>query len=207
MALSQPGIFNVLDYGMVGGESGFPDVNRQALQQAIYAAQAENGGTVLIPTEDLNGNSVYPIYGPIYVGSPTSLSPVAIIIAGTGQGTEDSPTLLVKNNSTLFSVNTSAGGDEHIGGITFQDLSIKYDQDDDGNTYWERRSTLSVPSTCACSELFSLTASKRSGSRNPWVQPPGMHRRLREHRGEPRLHHDRQRCQRNGGEGNLHRRM
>jgi hypothetical protein len=135
MALSQPGIFNVLDYGMVGGESGLPDVNRQALQQAIYAAQAQNGGTVLIPAEDGEGNGVYRIYGPIYVGSATSLSPVAIIIAGTGQGTEDGPTLLVENNSTLFSVDTSAGGDEHIGGITFQDLSIKYDQDGDGNTY------------------------------------------------------------------------
>lgn len=102
MALSQPGIFNVLDYGMKAGSSVNPATNQQALQQAVWAAQAVGGGTIVIPAEDEDNENVYYIYGPIYVGSPTSLSPVAIIIAGTGQGTEDGPTLLVENNSTLF---------------------------------------------------------------------------------------------------------
>jgi hypothetical protein len=135
MALSQPGIFNVLDFGMTGGSSALADVNQNALQQAIYAAQAQNGGTVLIPSEDLDGNSVYPIYGPIYVGSATSLSAVAIIIAGTGQGTENGPTLLVENAGTLFSVDTATGGGDDIGGTTFQDFGIKYAKDVDNNTY------------------------------------------------------------------------
>jgi hypothetical protein len=123
VALSQPGIFNVLDYDFAATNSA--GENQAALQDAISACQAAGGGTVLIPTEDLDNNTVYPIIGPIYVGEPLSGSAEAVIIQGTAQGREGGPTLLVEGDGTLFSVDTSSG---HIGGITFRDLGIQYDK-------------------------------------------------------------------------------
>jgi hypothetical protein len=134
---SQPGIFNALDYNLLTAPlGGTPSGNRTALQNAIYAAQMAGGGTVLIPSE-VDGEVVYPIEGPIYVSSATSLSPVAVIIAGTGQGSESTPTLQVSGDGDLFSVDTGGTGsidvslppppsNEHIGGITFRDFSINY---------------------------------------------------------------------------------
>lgn len=132
---SQPGIFNALDFNLrpaaLGGTAAS---NQTALQTAIYAAEQAGGGTVLIPSE-YESDVVYPIQGPIYVGSATSPSEVAVIIAGTGQGTQTKPILQVEGNGDLFSVDTggtqdegtAVGAYEHIGGITFQDLSIGYD--------------------------------------------------------------------------------
>lgn len=126
MALSQPGIFNALDYNLLPAAlGGTASGNQTALQSAIYAAEAAGGGTVLIPSE-LDGDVVYPIQGPIYVGSATSPSPVAVIIAGTGQGRQSKPILQVAGNGDLFSVDPGGSGDQHIGGITFQDFSIEY---------------------------------------------------------------------------------
>lgn len=134
MALSQPGIFNALDYGLVAGIHGIPNTNRQALQAAISACQSAGGGTVLIPQEDSFGNTVYLIEGPIDVGEPLSGPNEAVIIAGTAQGQKDGPTLLVEADGTLFSVDTSGG--DHIGGITFRDFGVQYDQNPDtGVTY------------------------------------------------------------------------
>lgn len=67
MALSQPGIFNALDYGLkaVGTAGASPGGNQTALQAAITACQSAGGGTVLIPAQDLDGNTVYQIVGPI----------------------------------------------------------------------------------------------------------------------------------------------
>lgn len=133
-SLSQPGIFNALDYGLVPKPTGTAAVNQIALQTAIYAAEQAGGGTVLIPSE-YESDVVYPIQGPIYIGSATSPSEVAVIIAGTGQGTQTNPILQVEGDGDLFSVDTGStqdegidvGAYEHIGGITFQDLSIGYD--------------------------------------------------------------------------------
>jgi hypothetical protein len=110
--------------GLLASASG----NQTALQLAITACQAAGGGTVLIPSQDLNGNTVYPIIGPIDVGEPLSGSAEAVIIEGTAQGKEGGPTLLVEADGTLFSVDTTSG---HIGGITFRDFGIQYDKNPD----------------------------------------------------------------------------
>ena len=84
MPLSQPGIFNALDYGLKAESSGGTGpANQGFLQDAIAACQAAGGGTVLIPSQDLDGNTVYPIIGPIDVGLPLSGEAEAIIIAGS----------------------------------------------------------------------------------------------------------------------------
>ena len=129
MPLSQPGIFNALDYGLKAESSGGTGpANQGFLQDAIAACQAAGGGTVLIPSQDLDGNTVYPIIGPIDVGLPLSGEAEAIIIAGTAQGQVGGPTLLVEGDGTLFSVDTSMG---HIGGVTFRDFGIQYDKNPD----------------------------------------------------------------------------
>jgi hypothetical protein len=100
---SQPGIFNALDYGLRPSPIGTAAGNQSALQTAIYAAEQAGGGIVLIPSE-YDNDVVYPIQGPIYVSSATSMSPVAVIIAGTGQGSESTPILQVSGDGDLFSV-------------------------------------------------------------------------------------------------------
>lgn len=128
MPLSQPGIFNALDHGLTAGTGASASLNQAALQTTISLCQAAGGGTVLIPSQDLDGNTVYPIIGPIDVGEPLSGSAEAVIIEGTAQGQEGGPTLLVKGDGTLFSVDTTSG---HIGGITFRDFGIQYDKNPD----------------------------------------------------------------------------
>lgn len=135
---SQPGIFNVLDYGIFPGSLGSPGGNATNLQNLIYTVQSLGGGTILFPSQyEVGGtnHTEYKFDGPIGVGPTTSPSPVSIIFSGTCQGTESQTTLLVQNASDLFQIDTGSpsddddplhGGDEHIGGITFQDLSIQY---------------------------------------------------------------------------------
>ena len=136
MAYSQPGIFNVLDYNIFPGDLGTATANSAALQQLVFYVQSLGGGTILFPSqyeyEGVNYVS-YKFNGPIGIGPPTSPSPVSIIITGTGQGTESQTTFIVENDSDLFQVDTGSPeqdepppGGEHIGGITFQNLSIKY---------------------------------------------------------------------------------
>jgi hypothetical protein len=133
MPYSQPGIFNVLDseYGMVPGSLGVPSENQTALQNAVNAAVAAGGGTILIPSEE-NGATTYNMQGPIYVGTATSPSPVSLIFAGTAQGTQSAPTMQVQTNAggpysgDLFYVDTTTTTDQDVGGITFQDLNIAY---------------------------------------------------------------------------------
>lgn len=132
MALSQPGIFNALDQGLTADPLVNPATNQAALQATISLCQAAGGGTVLIPSQDLQGRSVYRIIGPIDVGESLSGPNEAVIIAGTAQGQKDSPTLLVEGAGTLFSVDTP--GDAHIGGITFRDFGIQYDTNPDTGT-------------------------------------------------------------------------
>lgn len=143
MAYSQPGIFNVLDYAIYPGELGNASNNTVRLQQLIYLVQSLGGGTILFPSQFESGGANYTVYkfnGTIGVGPPASPSPVSMIFAGTGQGTESQTTLLMEANEDLFEVDTGSpeqdlpvpGGDEHVGGITFQDLSIKYDNGTSG---------------------------------------------------------------------------
>lgn len=136
MAYSQPGIFNVLDQGIYPGTLGDPTSNTSLLQQLIYTVQGLGGGTILFPSQyEFNGINYteYRFNSTIGVGPTTSPSPVSIIFAGTGQGTESQTTLIMEADGDLFDVDTGSPeqdeppvGGEHVGGITFQDLSIKY---------------------------------------------------------------------------------
>ncbi len=132
---SQPGIFNVLDpeYGMLPGSSVDPSDNQAALQNAINAAIAAGGGTVLIPSE-YEGVSGYNIVGPINIGVEGNAAPASVRIVGTAQDTGSAtPLLLVTStvagspyNGDLFSVYTSVSAEDDIGGTTFENLNITY---------------------------------------------------------------------------------
>jgi parallel beta-helix repeat protein len=123
--LSQPGVFNVLDYGMSSTASA--SYNTAALQAAIDAAQASsnpNGAIVLIPSFDDASPPNYGIYqiepsmsGPaITIPASSSYSASPLLICGTGIGT----TLRMNYpGGDLFLVESSAF-------VTFQDLTIEY---------------------------------------------------------------------------------
>ncbi len=114
--LSAIGIYNALDYGMTQGSGpGIPGDNKRALQDAVSAAIAAGGGTVLIPTGD------YEINGSITVDATDS--PPGISIAVTIMGTSGTTTLDVQNNDNLFEVTTSLDG---TNAVVFQDLQITY---------------------------------------------------------------------------------
>ena len=119
---SQPGIYNVLDYGMSPSATGASNV--AALQDAINAAQNANnkqGAIVLIPSF---GETSTPQYGPYQMEIPSSGTAITItaagytdcplLICGTGNGT----TLEVLGSGTLFEV------DNPNNAVTFQDLTI-----------------------------------------------------------------------------------
>src|SRR5579862_9245815 len=134
MSYSQPGIFNVLDYGMIAGDPSYAVQNAEALQAAIDAAQASGnpgGGIVLIPSwsETLSGEEYGPYYIAPYIGSsiitipdPNPSVDVAsqpLLICGTGSGT----TLIVLPDAAeviLFDVLASSF-------CCFQDLTVEYE--------------------------------------------------------------------------------
>jgi hypothetical protein len=121
MDYSQPGIFNVLDYGMSPAASG--SYNAAALQAAIDAAQRSNtnGAIVLIPSFD---GASPPNYGSYQIEIPSASPAITIpatgydnsplLICGTGSGT----TLEAVGSGTLFSVNDPSNA------VTFQDITI-----------------------------------------------------------------------------------
>jgi hypothetical protein len=143
MTYSQPGIYNVLDYGMIAGDSS-PSVaqsNAQILQEVINLAQVDDnvgGAIILIPS--YSEGSILPEYGPYYLepymGNIIAAIPEGIsstmgyplLICGTGSGT----TLVVTNQTsdpvTLFSVDQSPF-------VTFQDLTVQFDIEGSTNTY------------------------------------------------------------------------
>jgi hypothetical protein len=139
---SQPGIFNVLDYGMLPGSSVEPSANQGFLQTAINDAIAAGGGTVLIPSEfEIDGVPVsgYNIVGPINIGTADSPGHASVLIVATSQDTGSATPLLyvfggtvsepTPYNGDLFSVYTTAsgeGGEENIGGTNFENLNITY---------------------------------------------------------------------------------
>jgi hypothetical protein len=131
--LSQPGIFNALDYGMRPDALG--PANALALQGAINAAQTSdnpNGAIVLIPSyyDDGEGTIVYGNYnieatsGPaITIPATASANNQSLLIMGTGPGT----TLVMQTpGSTLFSVHSSF--------TAFQDLTIVDGSEDETPT-------------------------------------------------------------------------
>ena len=143
MTYSQPGIFNVLDHNVLPGDLQTASNNSYFLQQLVYTVQSLGGGTILFPSQyEVDGvnYTAYKFEGTVGIGPPTSPSPASIIIAGTGQGTGSEPTLFVEGNGDLFEIDTGSpeqdqptpGGNEHIGGITFRDLSIRYDNGTSG---------------------------------------------------------------------------
>jgi hypothetical protein len=127
--LSQPGIFNALDYGMRPDYTG--TANALALQGAIHAAQTSltnpnpnpNGAIVLIPSfyDDGEGTTIYGDYAMEAAGSGEAAITIPVVgdeastllIMGTGPGT----TLAMQTpGSTLFSVNSPF--------TSFQDLTV-----------------------------------------------------------------------------------
>ncbi len=111
--LSAIGIYNALDYGMMPGNHAHD--NKSALQDAVSAAIAAGGGTVLIPYGQYNIN------GPILVNATDS--PPGTSIAITIMGTSGNTALDVQNPEDLFDVTTSLDGTD---AVVFQDLDIAY---------------------------------------------------------------------------------
>lgn len=119
---SQPGIYNVLDYGMSPAASGLD--NATALQRAIDDAQNAdnpNGAMILIPSFDGASPPNYgayqidiPLLGPAITIPVSGYSTCPLFICGTGSGT----TLEALGAGTLFSVNDPSNA------VTFQDLTI-----------------------------------------------------------------------------------
>jgi hypothetical protein len=120
---SQPGIYNVLDYGMSPAASG--SSNAEALQAAIDDAQNSynpDGAIVLIPSFD---GASPPNYGPYQIEIPYPSPAITIpgseynatnlLICGTSNGT----TLEATGPGTLFSIMEGGGHS-----VTFQDLSV-----------------------------------------------------------------------------------
>ncbi len=119
---SQPGIFNVLDYGM--SPAATASHNAAKLQATIDAAQLgnENGAIVLIPSFD---GASPPNYGPYKIAVPSGGAAITIplsgiydqsniLICGTGSGT----TLEAVGTGTLFSIVEGSNS------VTFQDLTV-----------------------------------------------------------------------------------
>jgi hypothetical protein len=130
MALSQPGIFNVLDYGMVSGNAVLAASNALALQAAINDAQGSSvvggnsqGALVLIPSYSVTEMGE-PQYGPYFIdpseldnGSitiPDGGASSALLIMGTGGGTT---LVMTAAASTMFLVQSSPF-------VAFQDLTV-----------------------------------------------------------------------------------
>lgn len=149
MLYSQPGIFNVLDYGMVPNDISAAEANALALQNAIDAAQANcaspsaqaYGGIILLPSNDTIPIADSPPNdgdgGTYYIAMPSSPPGKSAVVVdcfypllflGTGSGT----TLEMVGSSSgdfgnLFQLETGGGStNANIGGIAFQDFQIRY---------------------------------------------------------------------------------
>jgi hypothetical protein len=144
---SQPGIFNVLDYGMVPNDMSVAEANAEALQNTINAAQAfcnsvpgePCGAIILIPSNDTIPVEGSPASdgdgGTYYIALPASQTSdivsfscyCPLLFLGTGNGT----TLMVVQNSSqlygnLFGIDIANTSDQNIGGFSFQDFQIQY---------------------------------------------------------------------------------
>jgi hypothetical protein len=149
---SAPGIFNVLDYGMIAGPVSFLDAqnNTKFFQQAIDAAQASsnpNGAIVLIPSFSLDstGDPVYKAYELACQTGDTSAVKIPniggatpILICGTGAGTH---LTMFSANDILFDVQSDS--------VSFQDLAVNFD-----------------PSTSGVGMTFSFSSASGSGPAN-----------------------------------------
>jgi Right handed beta helix region len=156
MMYSQPGIFNVLDYGMVPNKSDAltAENNALALQATIDAAQAycaggpPNGPTygaiILIPSNDtvpIDGSPGSDGDGGIYYIAVPSASPIgaavtvtcpySLLFLGTGNGTL---LMMVENSNNEYGdvfwidLADSTNSNSTIGGISFQDFQIQFAQ-------------------------------------------------------------------------------
>ena len=124
MSLSQPGIYNVLDYGMVSGSGGSGTSNATSLQTAINTAESDGGGIILIPSDD-NSN-----HGAVYNMEPPSGQDYCVSISGNYPllilGTGGATTLMMLSSGDVFQMPTGS----NFGGtsLTFQDLYVVYNQ-------------------------------------------------------------------------------
>jgi hypothetical protein len=135
MAYSQPGIFNLLDYGNPHPNDNSiaqGQANANALQLAINAAQASGnpyGAIVLIPSFGFDQHGVI-AYGDWFFAVPStqtaainipapSMQNAPLLICGTGLGT--TLTMLLQTNGDMFFNVTDTQS------VTFQDLAVVFD--------------------------------------------------------------------------------
>lgn len=148
---SIPGIIYATDYGMKANIKTYvqAQANAVALQTAIAEAQAScaslhhsgYGAVVVIPSNDVvPSESDDGAGGTYYLACPDEQDYAVqvechwpLLITGTSNGTklvmigdEEAPT---KN---MFEVSVLSPGDDDIGGLTFQDLQIAYDDEHEG---------------------------------------------------------------------------
>ena len=152
MALGQPGIYNILDYGAVTGGSPTNYTRAQNNVTAIQTAISDAisgcvsgtfyGGIILIPSNDLSGD------GGIYYLSQTAggtgplfsiTCPFPLLFLGTSPASRlyMSPSSMSKNidnDVAMFQVDNATTDDTEVGGISFQDLTFEYDTSLTGST-------------------------------------------------------------------------
>ncbi len=120
-----PGVFNVLDYGMLDDSnmSSSPSGNAIGLQATIDAATQAGGGTILIPT------GTYSVEGPIYIGQSSPCETASLRLVGTSGNThliQTAPDLSPPDISDFFLVDINCGNNDDVGGVLFEDLHISY---------------------------------------------------------------------------------
>jgi hypothetical protein len=171
---SAPGIFNVLDYGMIAGPVTFPVAQNNAkfLQQAIDAAQASgnpNGAVVLIPSFSVDPTT-YKAYQIACQTGDTSAVKIpnmggatSILICGTGGGTQ---LTMFSTNDILFDVQSDS--------VSFQDLTINFDSSTSGfgTAFSFSSASGSGPANC---NLFRVTI---LNTQNPVFLNRTQHARL-----------------------------
>jgi hypothetical protein len=133
-----PGMFYVTDnsdgIGLTAGPTGVGTTNATNLQQWVYNLldpskhdyTSGQGGTLIFPS---NVGS-YALEGTISIGPAqtghTITYPQTIIFKGTGQDSQDAVLLVQQSDADLFVVQNNPGANDNLGGVTFQDLYIKY---------------------------------------------------------------------------------
>lgn len=131
-----PGVFNVTDPTwniLVGNGASTNRINLQAMIVALLSSTGPtggNGGTIEFPSLGTYKFSGAPIViGPLG-GVPPVTVPNAIIIQGDGQGSAAVPLLQKTDGGDLFQVNNTTTANANVGGVTFRDLYIDYNNTD-----------------------------------------------------------------------------
>jgi hypothetical protein len=126
MALSQPGIYNILDYGASSLSTTPGSQNARAFRLAIADANTYGGGIILVPSNDNNN------HGNVYNLAPEGTNSYCVLlqcqyplmILGTG----GAPTLKIQASCDVFA--TASGGTQYFTGtsLAFRDFIVQYAQ-------------------------------------------------------------------------------